>query len=151
MKTWNHKSTFVTFFVCSSKWFRAHSDSFYSTCHNSTFVFHWKMVTSGTTWWKTQLFLLDGGGGNSILNNTYMYVSRWCVSYPVGLCTHCPQWVWPGQVSDLTHQAITNQNVSRAQISVNVVHPLDVCHASSHLNTQTLTLKSAEQSQILKE
>ncbi len=55
------------------------------------------------------------------------------------------------KVSNLTHQAITNQNVSRTQVSVNVVHPLDVGHASSHLNTQTLTLKTAEQSQILYE
>lgn len=55
------------------------------------------------------------------------------------------------KVSDLTHQVITNQNVSGAQISVNVVHPLNVGHACSHLHTQTLTLKCAEQSQIRKE
>lgn len=41
----------------------------------------------------------------------------------------------PGQtkVSDLTHQTFPDQDVGRAQVSVDVVHPLDVRHARSHL------------------
>ena len=46
----------------------------------------------------------------------------------------------PGQakVSDFAHQAVSHQDVGGAQVSVDVVHPLDVGHACCHLEHSTL-------------
>lgn len=37
------------------------------------------------------------------------------------------------EVSDLAHQIVRHQDVGGAQVSVDVVHPLDVGHARRHL------------------
>ena len=46
----------------------------------------------------------------------------------------------PGQteVSDLAHQTFSNEDVGRAQVSVDVVHPLYVCHACCHLGNGSI-------------
>ena len=46
----------------------------------------------------------------------------------------------PGQaeVSDFAHQAVSHQDVGGAQVSVDVVHPLDVGHACCHLEHSTM-------------
>lgn len=45
----------------------------------------------------------------------------------------------PGQaeVSDLTQQVVSHQDVGGAQVSVDIVHPLDVGHAGRHLEHAT--------------
>lgn len=41
----------------------------------------------------------------------------------------------PGQtkVGDLADQVVTNQDVGRSQVSVDVIHPLDIGHTCRHL------------------
>jgi hypothetical protein len=41
------------------------------------------------------------------------------------------------EVGDLAHQAVPHQDVGRAQVPVDVVHPLDVRHARRHLHERS--------------
>lgn len=43
----------------------------------------------------------------------------------------------PGQaeVGDLAHQVVSNEDVSCSQVTMDVIHPLDVCHASCNLKS----------------
>lgn len=43
------------------------------------------------------------------------------------------------KVGDLAHQTVPDQDVGGAQVSVNVVHPLDVRHACRHLGQTRLS------------
>lgn len=43
------------------------------------------------------------------------------------------------EVGDLAHQTVADQDVGGAQVSVNVVHPLDVRHACCHLGNTHLS------------
>lgn len=43
------------------------------------------------------------------------------------------------EVGNLAHQTVPDKDVGRAQVSVNVVHPLDVRHACRHLGNTRLS------------
>lgn len=48
------------------------------------------------------------------------------------------------EVGDLAHQIVSDEDVGCSQVTMDVVHPLDVRHPGSNLTTKTQVFRSAE-------